>query len=202
MARWSSKWGKNYLNVRLKGMRKSDPSPYFEISRGWNKQTKKPEEILSDENTTFIEWRLTRIEPESFEYEGRTIHNISLQLTDTDNNCLVFNASYTGIMKIWLLKLASAKSLWVLRFSVYCKDWKKRGRLTSDWEPLEMKYDWEKEIKPLTEWYPNGTSDDTKLIEFIEWPVLDDIRNLIPAEVSEDSEPELEEKEEEDNLPF
>ena len=63
-----------------------------------------------------------------------------------------------------------------------------------------MKYDWEKDIKPLTEWYPNGTSDDTKLIEFIEWPVLDDIRNLIPAEVPEDSEPELEEEEE--DIPF
>lgn len=195
------KWWKNYLNVRLKGMRKSDPAPYFEISRWWNKQTKQPEEILSDENTTFIEWRLTRIDPESFEYEWRTIHNISLQLTDSDNNCLVLNASYTGIMKMWLLKLASAKSLWLLRFSVYAKDWKKRGRLTNDWEPMEMKYDWEKDIKPLTEWYPNGTSDDKKLIEFIEWPVLDDIRNLIPAEdVANESEPTLEE--EEDNLPF
>jgi hypothetical protein len=36
-------------------MRKGDPAPYFEIGRGWNKQTKQPEEILSDTNTTFIE---------------------------------------------------------------------------------------------------------------------------------------------------
>ena len=68
---------------------------------------------------------------------------------------------------------------------------------------MEMKYDWEKDIKPLTEWYPNGTSDDRKLIEFIEWPVLDDIRSLIPAEPTEDvvseSGPALEE---DDSLPF
>lgn len=178
-------------------MRKWDSAPYFEISRGWNKQTKQPEEVLSDENTTFIEWKLTRIDCDTYDYEGRTIHTISLQLTDSDNNCLVFDSSYTGVMKIWLLKLASAESLWLLRFSVYAKDWKKRGRLTNDWQPMEMKYDWEKDIKPLTEWYPNGTSDDRKLIEFIEWPVLDDIRNLIPAESAEDvaneSEPTLEE---------
>ena len=202
MSRWSMWSWKNYLNVKLKGMRKSDPSPYFEITRWWNKQKKEPEEVLSND-ATFIEWRLTKIDSDSYDYEWRTIHNIELHLTDADNNCLIFNASYTGIMKIWLLKLASAEKLWLLRFSVYCKDGKKRWWLTNDWDPVDMTYDWEKEIKPLTEWYPNGTSDDRKLIEFLEWPVLNKIRDLILADAEDvvsDSEPTLED--EEDQLPF
>ncbi len=204
MARWKSGGWKNYLNVKLKWLRKWDEYPYFEVSRWWNKQAKKPEEILSDPDCTFIEWKLIRVETEQYEYEWRTMHSIELYLSDSDNNVLCFQSSYTWIMKMWLLKLASADHLWLLRFSVYAKDWKKRGWVTNDGEGMESKFDWEKEIKPLTEWYPNWTSDDTKLIEFLEsdsvlWKIREKLPKMEPT-TEESSDPIEEEKEE--DLPF
>ena len=207
MARWKSGSSKNYLNVKLKWLRKWDEFPYFEVSRWWNKQAKKPEEILSEPDCTFIEWKLIRVDTDEYEYEWRTMHSVSLYLADDQNNVLCFQSSYTGIMKMWLLKMASADHLWLLRFSVYVKDWKKRGWITNDGEGMESKFDWEKEIKPLTDWYPNGTSDDVRLIEFLESDnVIWEIRAKLPelkAESEETSDPiEDTSSEPEDDLPF
>lgn len=131
MPYWTIKSNWNYINVKIKGLKKWDDKVYFEIVDQW--------EI---HQWNYIEGYFSKIVKWSFEFEWKTIETFAIHLKDTQtDSIIVLNMSYNSISRSIINCLASIPKLNLIRIQLYInKDWYKAVFLQNDWEKLSWKY--------------------------------------------------------------
>lgn len=161
MARWTNENSNNYVNyvtANLEWLMMSDKEwPHYVISK-WNRD-KQEVEILTP-SCNYIEWELTSLEVEEYEWEWKKTNKIIFTLVDDEWNDIRWRIWYGSTVRKVLQKLSGVvkawQTIWKVRFS--CGryemdiDWKTRtGNYVAvyvDWQKWDDPYDYVKDIQP------------------------------------------------------
>ena len=148
----------NYVTATLNWLMMSDREwPHFTITK-WNRE-KQEVETLTD-SCNYIEWELTNLEVEEFEWEWKKTNKIIFTLVDEEWNDIRWRIWYGSTIRKVLQKLSGVvkawQTIWKVRFSCWRysmeAEWKTRtGNYVAvyvDWQKWDDPYDYVKDIQP------------------------------------------------------
>ena len=217
MGRWEWRSRKNFVTARIMWLKKKALQHFFEISKYADGKS----EIISEwEMVRELNWRLEKVELDSYEREGTTRKLLKFYIGDWDDS-VVLSTSYTWVAKSIIYSLASYVNgwndlKWELVLSLYIsKNKNKNVWIKHDGEDLKNTFDWDEDIKAKTkailttdwEFVKYDTKELDKRIDTELVPAINVACGNLETELEEvEKNPKIKEdakkEEDEDSLPF